>query len=1419
MAFPQVQTSNYGYNDSAGTSHTVNLPASISAGDLLIIFFGFYTGTVSVPSGWSQLGSTDANGTNILLATFYKVASGSEGSTVNVTTGSSCKSDHTSYRITGYAASGYIEKSSATTGTDSSPNPTTLTPSWGSADTLWIAAEANRNDSFTSFPSSHPDNQISGGNTSTSSSSWTATCTDEDAASSNDPGAYTLSTSRYWVAITVGIQPTTAGITSVDSDYGDASDELDLNENSLDVNGLNFESSQGSGTVYLADESTLAASDAEVDLDNAVQSWSDTVVNLDLTALTSEHASLESLMASDGPSLYVILVNNSSDEYSLPVTVHRAKAFQLDDSTYISASGADTTYQLTAPATKSTSDFGGGRIQDDENPADTVDLGADEYGEWEWAMEGITPSDGTYLGAQLNETYQFRLLVDTTALNTYTVTPEWTIVPSGGNYDQDSFRGRNDDGTDETDGTWKATANTDWDQAQDENFRIRFLIEELDDVEDSDVAFQLQYNHNSGGWNNVTASSSVARASASTKLTDGGNTTEQLSGPGTFISTNAGQDDVNGLAGGTALDFTTTVNQEVEMEYCLQLRNEDTGDGDTIQFRLVKSPGYPFGSYTNTPTLTVEAPSYDQDSFRGRNDDGTDETDGTWKAAVNTNWNQIHDENFRVRFLIEELNDLADADVEFQLQYNLNSGGWNDVNASSSVMRSSASTKLTDGENTTEQMSGPGTFITTNAGVDEVNGLAGGSALDFTTTPNQEVELEYCLQLRSADVTGGDTIQLRLVEEADKALSSYTNTPSFTVGNPNITDMEDEQLDTAEADNVITGTGFLDSQGVGKVEVSDNAVYATGTKVTQTIDSWANTSIQFDFVQGGLSNGDGWIWVTTNDGQLSNGYAVNIGPLPQDSYEDEILAITNTPQHLWTLQNHYTDTGDWAYHYDANTTSNGSPGFSTSTPLLCRGDTHAFHLTAANQFTSPNENYDNPRSENDDYNAAHNIQYKAFWCRLDRYHQTPSIVMEEGANVNDMCLVIGFGNILLANALSDAADVQAFSNRPLKPNRTYHVMLKIEGSGYDNELALFIDGVRQSRDSGNPWGQATFLLHNGDLCFGWNQQTGTYGQMNIGGTVLQIGTAIGTRYSHWCSWHDKEVTNTEIADTMFELGVGPDFTISSASPAAMQTAMEAYDDTTHDDASLVFYIDAPTGETNLTLTLTNQVFDEDTSLQVQWRGGGALTLINVGTSNLVASKASNPWGGSITIVETAPITFTVTDSSGNAIPGARVAVYKDSDDSEIVNDTTDENGMMEYGLFQYTADTDVYFRIRRSSNNASFATTSGVNGSTETITTDSAHNFEDGEDIVYSRNGGSADIGPEPGTWYINDTGASTLQLYDTAANAIAGGATGRQDLTASGSETHLLTPTRYKRVSGSGTITSDGLSVSAILTEDTIAS
>lgn len=94
--------------------------------------------------------------------------------------------------------------------------------------------------------------------------------------------------------------------------------------------------------------------------------------------------------------------------------------FTLSASPNIAASGEATTARLNAPAGKTTADFTAGRIQDDENPADAVNVAADGYTEMEWAIEA-TPIARTAV------TYEFRMTVNGVDFATYAVTPEWTI--------------------------------------------------------------------------------------------------------------------------------------------------------------------------------------------------------------------------------------------------------------------------------------------------------------------------------------------------------------------------------------------------------------------------------------------------------------------------------------------------------------------------------------------------------------------------------------------------------------------------------------------------------------------------------------------------------------------------------------------------------------------------------------------------------------------------------------------------------------------------------------------------------------------------------------------------------------------------------------------------------------------------------
>ncbi len=220
----------------------------------------------------------------------------------------------------------------------------------------------------------------------------------------------TWTTQNRAAAVAMEIEHAAAeGISSIDPT------EFDMDNGDVDINGLNFLASQGSGTVYISDANTLAGSVNEVEIANGVNTWSDTVINLDLTGLNAtEVTNLNTL----GPGTrYIIVVNNDSDEYgSLAITLHRAEAFVM--SLGAGTPGA-TTARLTAPTTKTTGDFDAGRFEEAANPATAVDITADNYTEMVWSIEAKD------LAREVS--YDFRVTKAGAVIEDYTVTPQVTV--------------------------------------------------------------------------------------------------------------------------------------------------------------------------------------------------------------------------------------------------------------------------------------------------------------------------------------------------------------------------------------------------------------------------------------------------------------------------------------------------------------------------------------------------------------------------------------------------------------------------------------------------------------------------------------------------------------------------------------------------------------------------------------------------------------------------------------------------------------------------------------------------------------------------------------------------------------------------------------------------------------------------------
>jgi hypothetical protein len=139
MAFPTVQTTAETAVTTAGTSHAITLPSGISAGDLILILMdiGSTSATLSAHADYEELlDESAANGLKIL----YRWATGGESNPTFTSSGST-RSATIAYRISGAEHPDLVAPQIGTTatGTSTTPDPPSVTPSGGTQDYLFIA--------------------------------------------------------------------------------------------------------------------------------------------------------------------------------------------------------------------------------------------------------------------------------------------------------------------------------------------------------------------------------------------------------------------------------------------------------------------------------------------------------------------------------------------------------------------------------------------------------------------------------------------------------------------------------------------------------------------------------------------------------------------------------------------------------------------------------------------------------------------------------------------------------------------------------------------------------------------------------------------------------------------------------------------------------------------------------------------------------------------------------------------------------------------------------------------------------------------------------------------------------------------------------------------------------------------------------
>ena len=313
MTFPVVEgVSSTGANASA---LNVPYPSGIAAGDLLVAMMGVNgSGSHTWPAEWTVI-AYETSGSNS-LSVAWTLATGSESGTFFVDYDGSARLDALCYRIS--ATSGSVEAAACNSGSDNAPTTPGLTPSWGSADNLWLVplSKDGGTDSVPSAPSGFGNLQSHGAG---SSPGEMVVCAQQDnAVGTYDPANWTLPFGREWVATTVAIEP----------DGGGGGEAVDLGADVASVSDVSGDTSVARGASAVVSTTSSAWSAAGVARALSASSSSHSATSGDLSEATSLYASVSSLSGALAEAQVLRRMEAT-------VSSHTAVSGQLDQPVYV----------------------------------------------------------------------------------------------------------------------------------------------------------------------------------------------------------------------------------------------------------------------------------------------------------------------------------------------------------------------------------------------------------------------------------------------------------------------------------------------------------------------------------------------------------------------------------------------------------------------------------------------------------------------------------------------------------------------------------------------------------------------------------------------------------------------------------------------------------------------------------------------------------------------------------------------------------------------------------------------------------------------------------------------------------------------------------------------------------------------------
>jgi hypothetical protein len=186
--------------------------------------------------------------------------------------------------------------------------------------------------------------------------------------------------------------------------------------------------------------------------------------------------------------------------------------------------------------------------------------------------------------------------------------------------------------------------------------------------------------------------------------------------------------------------------------------------------------------------------------------------------------------------------------------------------------------------------------------------------------------------------------------------------------------------------------------------------------------------------------------------------------------------------------------------------------------------------------------------------------------------------------------------------------------------------------------------------------------------------------------------------AHWNSY-TRELSQLEISE-LFENGAPPTVEISADTETNMQIAIDALADTERGDSPCAIFLNVPTDTPNPSFSFDNITFNSRVTIEVLWAGSGTCTITQSNGTDI--TKNRTPYGGTLTLVNSVPVTLTVIDAATRSpVVGARVVLEADSGGpltlgDDILTGVTDESGEITTN-FVYSSNQPVTGKARSAS--------------------------------------------------------------------------------------------------------------------------